>query len=71
MAKKKKATTDPDVQPQPTKPRETILSLKGTTEWSEWLTDFAAKMRTTKAGVIDRALTELAERSNYREPPER
>ena len=56
---------------EPRKARETILSLKGTPEWSQWLGELSAKLRTTKAGMIDRALAELAERHGFREPPER
>ena len=68
---KKKAPADAEPKPVQSKPRETILSLKGATEWSVWLGDLSAKFRTTKAGIIDRALTEFAERNGFREPPER
>jgi hypothetical protein len=67
MAKKKA----PEPKPDAGKVRETILSLKGSPEWSQWLGDLATKFRTTKAGIIDRALAELAERNGFREPPER
>jgi hypothetical protein len=51
--------------------RVTILSLKGTSEWSEWLGELATRFRTTKAGIIDRALMELAERDGFKSPPGR
>ncbi|WP_422930866.1 hypothetical protein [Singulisphaera sp. PoT] len=69
MAKKRNdASPEP---PQASKPRETIMSLKGTPEWSTWLAELATKFRTTKVGIIDRALAEFAERNNFQEPPER
>ncbi len=52
-------------------PLATQVTLKGSPEWSQWLGELSTKLRTTKAGIIDRALTELAERSGFREPPER
>lgn len=64
MAKKKSSTPK-------AVPRGTILSLKGFPVWSEWLGELGVKFRTTKAGVIDRALAEFAERNGFREPPER
>jgi hypothetical protein len=66
MAKKKQAS-----QPSKPEPRETILSLKGSREWSEWLGRLGTKFRTSKAGIIDRALTEFAEKNGFEEPPER
>jgi hypothetical protein len=72
MAKKKPASVPVvEAKAEASKIRETILSLKGSPEWSQWLGDLSAKLRSTKAGIIDRALAELAERNGFREPPER
>lgn len=72
MAKKTSATSAGSTKSvSAVKARETILSLKGTPEWSEWLGNLSAKFRTTKAGIIDRALAEFAQRNEYQEPPER
>jgi hypothetical protein len=71
MAKKKAPEPGSEIKSEVTKVRETILSLKGSPEWSQWLGDLSTKLRTTKAGIIDRALAELAERNGFREPPER
>lgn len=67
----KKPTPPPPPAGGGPKVRETILSLKGSPEWSQWLGDLATKFRTKKAGIIDRALAEFAERNGFREPPER
>jgi hypothetical protein len=71
MAKKKTTRSGPSARPEAQKPRETILSLKGSHEWSTWLDELSKKFRTTKAGMIDRALAEFAERNGFHEPPER
>jgi hypothetical protein len=72
MAKKKSASVPVvEAKAETSKIRETILSLKGSPEWSQWLGDLSTKLRSTKAGIIDRALAELAERNGFREPPER
>jgi len=51
--------------------RATILSLKGTAEWDKWLTYLADEYGTTRAGIIDRALRELAERGEKKKAPKR
>lgn len=71
MAKKRSDASSEIESAKTTKPRETIMSLKGTAEWSVWLGELATKFRTTKVGIIDRALTEFAERNSFQEPPER
>ena len=71
MAKKKSATNVGEDHATPSKARETILSLKGSPEWSQWLGGLSSKFRTTKAGIIDRALAEFAQRNGYEEPPVR
>ena len=71
MAKKKALEPTSEMKTEASKVRETILSLKGSPEWSQWLGDLSTKLRSTKAGIIDRALAELAERNGFREPPER
>jgi hypothetical protein len=71
MAKKKSAPDGITSGAKTPKNRETILSLKGSHEWSQWLGDLSTKFRTTKAGIIDRALAEFAARNEFKEPPER
>jgi hypothetical protein len=71
MAKKTSPSDGGELQAEGRKVRETILSLKGTPEWSQWLGELAVKFRTKKAGIIDRALAEFAQRNGFREPPER
>jgi hypothetical protein len=74
MAKKRSTASEKPSTPEPaevSKARTTILSLKGSPEWSQWLGDLGAKFRTSKAGIIDRALAEFAERNGFRDPPER
>lgn len=68
MAKKKSAS--PVVKPKPA-PLPNVVSMRGRTEWREWLTGLAEKCRTTPSSTIDRALAELAERVDYPEPPPR
>jgi hypothetical protein len=48
-----------------------VVSIKGSPQWGAWFTGLAAKVRSTKAGTIDRALAELAARVGYEEPPAR
>jgi hypothetical protein len=53
------------------KARETILSMRGYPEWSQWLTELAEEARTTRAGAIDLALAQFAKRIGFRQPPPR
>lgn len=64
MAKKK--TSKPDDGR-----RAMVVGMRGTDEWSDWLTRLAEHYRTTRVGVIDRALTELAQRGDFELPPKR
>lgn len=59
------------IEVKQTKGARTILSLKGSDEWSEWLTELAKHCRTDRVGILDRAAAELAERVGFRRPPPR
>lgn len=48
-----------------------VISLKGSDEWADWVEQFSEHLRTTKAGLFDRAVTELAERVGFARPPKR
>lgn len=45
------------------------IGFKASQEWSDWLERFAKTNRTTVAGVIDRALAEMAKVQEHPEPP--
>lgn len=51
--------------------RPMVLGMRGSEEWSEWLTRLADHYRTTRVGVVDRALSELAQRGEFEPPPKR
>jgi hypothetical protein len=42
--------------------------VRGSTEWREWLAEFAEARRTT-TGVIDQALASLVKADKFRPPP--
>jgi predicted transcriptional regulator len=58
-------------EPERRGPRKTTVSIKSGGEWSEWLTRAAEALHTTRAGLIDRALNELARREKIEPPPPR
>ncbi len=64
MAKKKASKPDDNR-------RAMVFGVRGSEEWSEWLTELAKHVRATRVGVVDRALNELAQRVDFRPPPER
>jgi hypothetical protein len=67
MAKKKK--TGPKPKPEGT--REELIALKCRSDFKDWVSEFARKLRTNPSQLIDRALTKLAQTEGFREPPER
>lgn len=69
MARKSEKSSKTGTEPAGKLP--TIVTLKGRKEWAEWLESLANRARTTKSGVIDRALAELAERLGHELPPNR
>jgi hypothetical protein len=48
-----------------------IISIRGTTEWRDWLDRFAAHQRITPTALVDQALTEAARRAGFDDPPPR
>lgn len=64
MAKKKATAKSKNVTPS-------AVLVRGGTQWREWLSDYATKKRTSKVGLIDLALAEMAERDGFRSPPPR
>jgi hypothetical protein len=51
--------------------RVSVTTLKGSRDWSDWLTRFAEHRRVTVAALIDIALAEEAKRSGFEQPPKR
>jgi hypothetical protein len=61
MAKKKPAATSDE--------RESLTTLKGTSEWVAWVRRLADHDRNTVVGLIDRALAEYALAHAFKEEP--
>ncbi len=55
----------------PAPSKKNLLAIKGFEEWKSWLEEFASKKRMPVTTLIDHALTELAKRDGFREPPPR
>jgi hypothetical protein len=51
--------------------RETVISLKGTPEWKEWLDGFAEHCRLGIADTIEQSLIVYAKEREYGTPPKR
>jgi len=51
--------------------RGTVVALKGTAAWKEWLDGFAAHCRLGMADTIEQALVAYAEERDYPPPPKR
>lgn len=64
MIKKKTMRNPVGTQPN-------VFSMRGTSEWREWLDELAEFQRTTTAGTIDQALAEVARRIGFKPPPSR
>jgi hypothetical protein len=47
------------------------ITIRGSPEWKTWLDEFAAKMRSKPAKIIDLGLAKLAAQEGFREPPPR
>ena len=60
MAKKK---------PVKVEPKLTVVSLKGTPEWREWLRDGAKHCRTDAAKLLDAAVIEYLSKRGFTDPP--
>jgi hypothetical protein len=66
-------TPHPEPSPQPATPEPDpiIFSIRGTREWREWLSQFAAHQRVTPTVLIDQVLAEAARRAGFAAPPPR
>ena len=62
--KTKQRTTMKGTQPN-------AIAIRGSREWKEWLDEFAAKLRSKPAKIIDLSLAKLAAQEGFREPPPR
>jgi hypothetical protein len=51
--------------------RETVVALKGSTEWKSWLDGFSLHCRLGLSDTIEQSLICYAERRGYRGPPKR
>ncbi len=49
--------------------RPTVLTVKGTPEWKEWLAKLAKHCRMKTAVVVDLALIDFAKKQGFDEPP--
>jgi len=64
MAKKRTA-------PQPSAPKGTVFSIKGSPEWRDWMAMLADHARTDMAKLVDSLLVEYARKHNLPSPPRR
>jgi hypothetical protein len=71
MARKKK---EPPKEPEPARPASkqfTIIALKGSAEYREWLMSVSKQSRIPAAVIVDVALARWAEDNGYPTPPRR
>ena len=59
MAKK------PVKQTSKSKPRRTVITIKGTEEWKAWFENFAKFLRTPGSTIVDHALVRYAKESGF------
>jgi hypothetical protein len=52
-------------------PRETVVALKGSSEWKAWLDEFAGHCRLGLADTIEQSLDHYAQARRYHRPPKR
>ena len=67
-------TVDADAGPSPdgtAVPRRTIIAIKGTREWGEWLASASKASGVPAAVLVEVALAEWASRHGYPAPPGR
>jgi hypothetical protein len=51
--------------------RETVVAIKGSTEWKSWLDRFSLHCRLGLSDTIEQSLMSYAERRGYPGPPKR
>jgi hypothetical protein len=49
------------------KPRRTVITIKGTDEWKAWFESFARFLRTPGSTVVDHALVPYAKESGFKD----
>jgi hypothetical protein len=49
-------------------PRRTVLTIKGTDEWREWLEGLSEHLRTPTSTIVDHALVRYAKEVGYEKP---
>lgn len=52
-------------------PRETVVALKGSSEWKAWLDEFASHCRLGLADTVEQSLLWFARERDFRAPPKR
>jgi hypothetical protein len=53
-------------------PRRTVLTIKGTEEWKDWLERLSKYLRTPTSTIVDHALLKYAKDQGFNEaPPDR
>jgi len=69
----KKRTPEPTPAPPPSQgPRRTVLTIKGTDEWRDWLERLGKHLRTPASTIVDHALVKYAKEMGFEErAPER
>ena len=55
--------------PAPEGVKHNVLSIRGTTEWRDWLNRLSEHCRLKSPDVIDRALIVYAKQEGFTEPP--
>jgi hypothetical protein len=72
MAKTRPVKGRPKKSPPEPGPRRTVLTIKGTDEWREWLEGLGEFLRTPTSTVVDHALVRYAKEVGYdKEAPRR
>jgi hypothetical protein len=51
--------------------RETVVAIKGSTEWKSWLDAFSSHCRLGLSDTIEQSLIYYATERGYRDPPKR
>ena len=61
-------TPRPRGRPKVDNPRRSIVSIRGSVEWRDWLVELADSRRLKATDLIDLALVEFAERHGFKKP---
>jgi hypothetical protein len=69
MAKTRESPkADKDQNPAPVR-RGTVLTIKGTEEWKEWLSGLSDHLRIPTSTIVDLALVQFAKSEGYEPAP--